>query len=414
MSSWLRPTPEAPSARPLDGAEADGSKPTRVGLGWPRNGRASWPRSLHDTPAALQSRLRGVRWMLHWTALALLFCGTAAAQGSSYSGIGRPATPREIAAWDIDVRADFKGLPKGSGSVAQGMALWEAKCASCHGVFGESNEVFAPLVGGTTQGDVDTGRVARLTDATYPGRTTLMKLATLSTLWDYIYRAMPWNAPKSLQPDEVYALTAFLLNLGGVVPDSLVLNDRNIGQVQQQLPNRLGMSTDHGLWPGKGMGNGGKADVKAVACMSHCATEATVASYLPDHARDAHGNLAEQNRLVGAQHGADTRKAAATAPSAAATMAAAQSAAPGHAATLALARKLNCLSCHGVDSKVVGPGLREVSTKYAQRSDAAEYLARKIVSGGSGVWGTVPMPPQSVPAADAKELAQWIASGAKP
>jgi cytochrome c551/c552 len=230
----------------------------------------------------------------------------------------------------------------------------------------------------------------------------------VSTLWDYIYRAMPWNAPKSLRPDEVYALTAFLLNLGGAVPDDLTLSDRNIAQVQQRLPNRLGMTSDHGMWPGKGMGNGGKPDVKAVACMSNCATEATVASYLPDHARNAHGNLAEQNRLVGAQHGADT---AGMAPGKTPAPAAA---ADGLSSAQALARKLNCLTCHGIDNKVVGPGLREVSKKYAARSDAAEYLAQKIVSGGSGVWGSVPMPPQSVLPADAKTLAQWIATGAKP
>jgi cytochrome c len=338
----------------------------------------------------------------------LVVAASAAAQGVAIQGIGRPATPKELAAWDIDVRPDFKGLPRGSGSVAQGMDLWETKCASCHGVFGESNEVFSPLVGGTTKDDVKTGRVARLTDAAYPGRTTLMKVATVSTLWDYIYRAMPWNAPKSLKPDEVYALTAFLLNLGGVVPDTLTLSDRNIGQVQQQLPNRLGMTTDHGMWPGRGMGNGGKPDVKAVACMSNCATEATVASYLPDHARGAHGNLAEQNRLVGAQHGADTSGAAPGRPAAPALPA------DGPASAQALARKLNCLTCHGIDNKVVGPGLREVSKKYAARTDAAEYLAQKIVSGGSGVWGSVPMPPQAVPPNDAKALAQWIATGAKP
>ncbi len=339
---------------------------------------------------------------------ALVVAASAAAQGVAIQGIGRPVTAKELAAWDIDVRPDFKGLPKGSGSVAQGMDLWETKCASCHGVFGESNEVFSPLVGGTTKDDVKSGRVARLTDAGYPGRTTLMKVATLSTLWDYIYRAMPWNAPKSLKPDEVYALTAYLLSLGNVVPDDFTLGDTNIARVQQALPNRLGMTTDHGLWPGKTMGNGGKPDVKAVACMNNCTTEATVASYLPDHARSAHGNLAEQNRLVGAQRGADT---AVTAPGKATVPAAP---ADGPASAQALARKLNCLSCHGIDGKVVGPGLREVSKKYAARSDAAEYLAQKIVSGGSGVWGSIPMPPQSVEPADAKALAQWIATGAKP
>jgi cytochrome c len=162
------------------------------------------------------------------------------------------------------------------------------------------------------------------------------------------------------------------------------------------------------------MGNGGKPDVKTVACMNNCATEATVASYLPDHARNAHGNLAEQNRLVGAQHGADTSQAPGAAPTSPALAAANPAATSGNAATQALARKLNCLTCHGIDNKVVGPGLREVSKKYATRNDAADYLARKIASGGSGIWGTVPMPPQSVPAADAKALAQWIADGAKP
>jgi cytochrome c len=74
-----------------------------------------------------------------------------------------------VAAWDIDVRPDFKGLPAGSGSVEKGQDIWEAKCASCHGVFGESNEVFSPLVGGTTKEDVKTGRVANLTRTDFPG-----------------------------------------------------------------------------------------------------------------------------------------------------------------------------------------------------------------------------------------------------
>jgi mono/diheme cytochrome c family protein len=158
----------------------------------------------------------------------MLLCGTVSAQTLRAPGIGRPATPAEVAAWDIDVRADFKGLPKGSGSVAAGQDVWEAKCASCHGIFGESGEVFNPLVGGTTAADLQSGRTARLTDPSYPGRTTLMKLPTLSTLWDYIRRAMPWNAPKSLSNDEVYAVTAYMLNLGRIVADDFVLSDANI------------------------------------------------------------------------------------------------------------------------------------------------------------------------------------------
>ena len=176
--------------------------------------------------------------------------GAAAQSASPFPGIGRAATPKELAAWDIDVRPDFKGLPKGSGTVAQGMDVWEAKCASCHGVFGESNEVFSPLIGGTTKDDVKNGRVKRLTDESFPGRTTLMKVATLSTLWDYINRAMPWNAPKSLTVEEVYAVTAFMLNLGGVVPDDFTLSDKNMADVQKRLPNRNGKTTAHAMWPG--------------------------------------------------------------------------------------------------------------------------------------------------------------------
>jgi cytochrome c len=359
-------------------------------------------------------------------ALLAMFAAPAAmaqskAADAAYSGVGRAATAREIQAWDIDVRPDFKGLPKGSGSVAKGMDVWEAKCASCHGVFGESNEVFSPLVGGTTKDDIKTGRVARLTDSGYPGRTTLMKVSSLSTLWDYINRAMPWTQPKTLTTEEVYGVTAYLLNMGGVVPDNFVLSDRNVADVQKLLPNRNGKTTDHGMWPGRGMGNGGKPDVKAVACMNNCATEATVASFLPDFARNQHGNLAEQNRLVGAQHGADTTKPPGTAPAgpaAAPTTPAAPAAAKpaadsGGGAALALAQKHSCTACHGVNNKIVGPGFNEIAAKYAGRSDAVAYLAGKVKGGGQGVWGSIPMPAQALPESDAKAIAAWLAAGAK-
>ena len=360
-------------------------------------------------------------------ALAALVLGTAAgavaAQSASpFPGIGRAATPKEVAAWDIDVRPDFKGLPKGSGTVAQGMEIWEAKCASCHGVFGESNEVFSPIIGGTTKDDIRTGRVKRLTDESFPGRTTMMKVPTLSTLWDYINRAMPWNAPKSLKTDEVYAVTAYMLNMADVVPESFTLSDRNMAEVQKRMPNRNGMTTDHGMWPGKGLGNGGKPDIKAVACMKDCATEAKLASFLPDHARNAHGNLAEQNRMVGAQLGADTTRPAAPVgavpvrPAAPEARPAAPTKAAGggaeSAAALALFSKHNCTACHAVDRKVLGPSMQEVAKRYASRADRVEYLSGKIVGGAAGAWGAIPMPAQSLPKADAQALAQWVASGA--
>ena len=344
----------------------------------------------------------------------LLLSGAALAQ-SALPGIGRPATAKELAAWDIDVRPDFKGLPKGSGSVNQGMDLWEGKCATCHGVFGESNEVFSPLVGGTTADDVKTGRVARLLDESFPGRTTLMKVATVSTLWDYIHRAMPWNAPKSLKPDEVYAVTAYLLNMAGVLPDNFVLSDKNIVEAQARMPNRNGMTLNHGMWPGKGLKTAARPDVKAVACMKGCEAEPKVASFLPDFARNNHGNLAEQNRLVGAQHGVDTTRPAGSAPVTAAAVApAAKPAADaGTAAALALLAKHSCTACHAVDGKLVGPAYREVAKKPGARADALGYLVGKIKSGGSGVWGSIPMPAQTLSDADAGTIAQWIVDGAR-
>jgi cytochrome c551/c552/cytochrome c553 len=323
-----------------------------------------------------------------------------AAQAHKYTGIGRDATPREVAAWDIDVRPDFKGLPKGAGTVAQGQVIWEAQCASCHGVFGESNEVFQPIVGGTTKDDVKTGRVARLKDNSYPGRTTLMKLSSLSTLWDYIRRAMPWTNPKTLKPDEVYAVTAYILHLGGVLPADHTLSDANIADAQKLLPNRNGMTMDHALWPGPQ--RAARPDVAATACMRDCATEPKVASLLPDHARNAHGNLAEQNRSVGAQRGAETAGAA---PAAARP--------PQESAAALLASKHGCVACHGLDNKILGPSFRDIAKAYGARTDAQAYLSGKIMAGSSGVWGSIPMPPQTLGAADAKAIAQWLAAGAK-
>jgi len=350
--------------------------------------------------------------------LACLATVSVAQTASRYPGVGRIATPKEVAAWDIDVRPDFKGLPPGSGSVAQGQDVWEAKCAQCHGVFGESNEVFSPLVGGTTAEDVKKGRVARLMDASFPGRTTLMKVATVSTLWDYINRAMPWTNPKSLTPDEVYSVTAFLLNLGGVVPDDFKLSDRNMAEAQARMPNRNGMATGHALWPGREFGGKTVPDVKATACMGNCVADPKVASFLPDFARNAHGNLAEQNRAVGAQHGADTNRpevkagvlAADTRPVAAAVAPArVEPSGTDAKAVLALANKYACTACHGVNQKIVGPAFTDIAKKHAGKAD---YLAAKIKSGGTGVWGPIPMPAQTLSDAEARVIATWLAAGA--
>ncbi len=358
-------------------------------------------------------------------ALGLAAGVTSAVAFEGYPGIGRAATPAEVQKWDIDVRPDFKGLPAGKGNAGDGEMLWEQHCASCHGIFGESNEVFTPLVGGTTQEDIETGRVRALVAGGFPQRTTLMKVPTVSTLFDYIRRAMPWTAPKSLSDDDVYALLAYMLNLAEVIPFDYELNEKTIREVQERMPNRNGMTTDHGMWPGApaskgGIGNGGIPDVQNVACMSNCKKEVELVSSLPEHARDAHGNLAEQNRVVGPVRG---QKTVNDAP-AAAPEAGADDAKAGAAETKAddadskagfdMAKAKGCMACHGVENRIVGPGFKDVVAKHRDRADAAAYLAGKIRSGGSGVWGAIPMPPQGqLTDAEVDAIVKWLLSGAK-
>lgn len=239
-------------------------------------------------------------WLM-CVALLSFFCSTAHAQ--KFAGIGRAATASEIAAWDIDVRADFQGLPRGSGSVAQGEKIWVARCASCHGEFAESPSVFPPLVGGTTRADIERGRVAGLSAASENSKTTMMKLATVSTLFDYIRRAMPFDAPKSLKVDEVYAVTAFMLNLADLVPADYVLNDKNIAEVQLRLPNRDGNTMAHGMLELRG-----KPDVSGKDCMRDCPVDTGSMLVLPSSVNGLNGNLAEQNRPYGSIRGIETRR----------------------------------------------------------------------------------------------------------
>jgi S-disulfanyl-L-cysteine oxidoreductase SoxD len=332
-------------------------------------------------------------------ALAFLSVKAALAQPANlpWKDIGRPATANELKAWDIDVRPDFKGLPTGAGSVAKGEIVWEAQCASCHGTFGESNEVFTPIVGGVSKNDLNTGNVANLLRRDFPQRTSLMKLSTVSTLWDYINRAMPWNAPKSLTVEEVYAVTAYILHLGDVLPADYVLSDKNIAQVQAILPNRNGMTRSHGLWQVTA-----KPDVQGSNCMKGCKPY-VVSSTLPEYARDAHGNLADQSRLIGGLRGANTvaiNKIQKTSnPAVAASWASAET----------LAKDANCYACHAMENKVLGPSFKQVAAKYKGVADATKLLAARIKNGGQGIWGAIPMPANAgLSDADLQKLASWI------
>ncbi|HEX6558522.1 MAG TPA: c-type cytochrome [Longimicrobiales bacterium] len=136
--------------------------------------------------------------------------------------IGSVASAAQIAAVDIDVNAAGAGLPAGRGSVAQGAVLYAAQCAVCHGSDGEGRGMFPRLIGREPGDNFVFGRNAKLT------KTVGNYWPYSTTLFDYIRRAMPLTAPGSLQPDQVYALVAFLLARNDIVADSAVLDARTL------------------------------------------------------------------------------------------------------------------------------------------------------------------------------------------
>ncbi|MGX9848630.1 c-type cytochrome [Limimaricola litoreus] len=154
----------------------------------------------------------------------------AAAREGGY-GLGREALPEEIAAWDIDIRPDGQGLPEGSGDVWTGEEVFVAQCASCHGDFGEAVGRWPQLAGG-----MDT------LDRKDPVKTVGSYWPYLSTVWDYVHRAMPFGDAQSLEPDEVYAITAYLLYLNNVVDDDFVLSRESFAEVE--MPNEGGFKPD--------------------------------------------------------------------------------------------------------------------------------------------------------------------------
>jgi len=159
----------------------------------------------------------------------IALAAVAALSISSYAlayEFGRTATPEEIKLWDIDVRPDGKGLPDGSGTVGHGKEVYAENCAACHGDNGQGG-IKDRLVGG--QGTLASDNPIKTVGSFWPYATTL---------FDYIHRAMPYQAPGSLSVDDTYAVTAYLLNLNGILPDDAKLNQVSLPKVQ--MPNRDG------------------------------------------------------------------------------------------------------------------------------------------------------------------------------
>ena len=176
-------------------------------------------------------------------AVVALACATSAQAQVPY-GIGRAATPAEIAGWNIDIDRDGHNLPPGSGSVSHGHEVFDQQCAACHGAKGEGG-LGDQLVGG--QGTIATPKPVRTVGSYWP---------YAPTLFDYIRRAMPQNAPQSLDNDDVYAVSAYILHLNGLLPADATLDARTLAAIK--MPNRSMFVSD--LRP----------DVKNPACMTGC------------------------------------------------------------------------------------------------------------------------------------------------
>jgi mono/diheme cytochrome c family protein len=158
--------------------------------------------------------------------MVLWACSAAMAQSPTYK-VGRTPTEAELREWDQVVGSDGKELPPGSGTAKEGAKIYAGKCAVCHGKNGEGVPPFKALVGGT--GTLDTP-TPKITVGSYTPFAT--------TIWDFVNRAMPRYAERTLSPDEVYALTAFILYKNDIIKETDVLDKKSLMEVQ--MPNRNG------------------------------------------------------------------------------------------------------------------------------------------------------------------------------
>jgi len=139
--------------------------------------------------------------------------------------LGKPITPAEIAAWDLNILPDGSGLPPGNGTSAEGARIYAAKCAACHGQEGKGG-ASARLAGGEAIKNMESEKTIA----------SFWPFAT--TLFDYIRRAMPWQQPRSLTDREVYALTAYILSLNKLIGENDTINAQTLPKVR--MPNRDG------------------------------------------------------------------------------------------------------------------------------------------------------------------------------
>ena len=283
-------------------------------------------------------------------------------------GLGRAALPEEVSAWDKDVSPDGTGLPEGSGDVLTGEELFSANCASCHGEFGEGVDNWPKLAGGKdTLADAD------------PLKTVGSYWPHLSTAFDYVQRSMPFGNAQSLTPDEVYAITAYILYNNDLVDEDFVLSKENFAEVV--LPNAGGFIPD----------DRDTVEVPIFTrepCMENCketveiTAHATVLDVTPDNQNDD----AAAAEPAAAEPATETAAAEPAAEEPAAS-------APAVDADLAAAGEKvfkKCSACHKVGEgakNASGPMLNGVVGKAVAAMDGFKYSPAMTDAGASGmVW----------------------------
>lgn len=303
-------------------------------------------------------------------AIALIVAAAAPAAAEPL-GLGRAALPEEIAAWDVKIMPDGRGLPEGSGDVATGEEKFLEHCAVCHGDFAEGLDNWPKLAGG--DGTLNRKDPVKTVGSYWP---------YLSTVWDYVHRSMPFGQAQILTADDTYAITAYILFSNYLVEDDFVLSKDNFLEVG--LANAGGFIEDD------------RAEVEyqkfsAEPCMENCketveiTMHASVLDVTPDDPSDDAATAPAAVDEAAAQEGAPAVEEAAAEPEATAP------AAPDPELVAAGEKVFGkCKACHmvGEDAKNrVGPTLNGVAGRHVGAVEGFKYSAAMADAGGAGmVW----------------------------
>jgi cytochrome c len=296
---------------------------------------------------------------------------TATALWSGEYGLGRPALPEEIAAWDVNVMPDGRGLPEGSGDVWTGDEVFSEKCAMCHGDFAEGLGNWPKLAGG-----------AGTLDHKDPLKTVGSYWPHLSTVWDYVNRSMPFGNAQSLTPDEVYAIVAYILYSNNLVDEDFTLSHENFAEFV--MPNAEGFIVDdravkeYAIWHGE-------------PCMENCkdTVEITMRAAVLDVTPEETAAEAEAAAEPPAE--AEPVQTAAAEPAA---DAAPEPAAAPDPELVAAGEKVfrKCKACHQVGEgakNATGPQLNGIVGRAAGAVDGFKYSGTLAGMAGDGlVWNT--------------------------